>query len=101
MLKVSKESRLIPRDKVVYRAVIEGGILVDLETGACFKLNRIGAEIWAGLAAGGTISQTTEAVRLRYEVAIDVLELDAVRLFTEFVALGLATTTPETPPPSP
>jgi hypothetical protein len=72
--------RLNPR--VVYREIGDGGrgVLLNLETGAYFSLNRLGCAIWK-LAEGGTpIDRLLVAVRTEFDAAPDGLESD-VRAF--------------------
>ena len=43
-------------------------MLVDLQTGACFELNRVGADVWERMAAGATLGDTVEAMREKYSI---------------------------------
>jgi hypothetical protein len=74
---------------VEFRAVDEGGILVDLESGACFQLNRVGAALWKGLSRGDTVGAAIDSIRHRYAVASEVLEHDSLRLCDELLRAGL------------
>jgi hypothetical protein len=42
------DARLVPRADVAAREIDDGVVLVNLGSGACFELNRIGFEIWLG-----------------------------------------------------
>ncbi len=73
----------------MFRPVDDGGILVDMRSGACFELNRTGVEIWNLLVAGATLGSMCEMLTTRYglsreDAARDVGQLidalDAQRL---------------------
>jgi hypothetical protein len=40
------DARLVPRPDVAAREIDDGAVLVNMGSGACFELNRIGFEIW-------------------------------------------------------
>jgi hypothetical protein len=84
-----RDAQFVPPPDVRYRAMPSGGMLVDLVTGACFELNRVGADLWTRLADGDSVGAAVEAVRHRYEVAADIIERDALRLCAELLDAGL------------
>ena len=63
--------------------------MIDLDSGSCFRLNPVGAVLWARLAAGETVGGAIDAVREQYDVSADVAEADALRLCGELLAMGL------------
>ena len=85
----SRTARLAPQGHVEFRSVEEGGILVDLESGACFQLNRVGAQLWKRLSAGDTVGAAIDSLRQRYDVASEVLERDSLLLCDELLRVGL------------
>jgi hypothetical protein len=87
---VSKLTTLRPRPHVAYRVTQSGGLLVDIQTGACFQLNHIGADVWASVTTGRNVGDTAAAVRARYEVAADRVEADVIALCDAILAAGLA-----------
>lgn len=64
-------------------------MLVDLQTGACFELNRVAADVWERMAAGASIADTIDAIRGKYAVTADVAEADVNRVYLDIVAAGL------------
>jgi hypothetical protein len=91
MASVARTCRLIPFEHIVYRATPEGGMLVDLQTAACFGLNQVGAHVWARLAAGDTVATTIEAIRRMYALQADVAESDVTKICEEVLRAGLVT----------
>lgn len=89
MAALARRHKLIPFEHVVYKATATGGMLVDLRTSACFGLNRVGAEVWARLAAGDTIPTTIEVIRRLYALQSELAESDVSRICDEFVKAGL------------
>ena len=90
MPNVSTASRLIPRENVAYRATDTGGMLIDLQTGGCFELNKVGRTIWARLTAGDTVEDIVNVLRSQFDMEPNVLEADVKRLCVEVLNAGLA-----------
>lgn len=78
-------------EHVVSRDVEGGAMLVDLQTGACFRLNRVGAEIWRGISTSVPLPQTCEALAARYQLSRDVIDKDVTSLLQELESKGLVT----------
>lgn len=57
------EVRIRRNDRVVYRDLEEGGVLLDLRSGRYFSLNPVGALIWRLLEEGPTIEELAGRVR--------------------------------------
>src|ERR1700690_1599435 len=58
---LSPEARLVPRPDVAAREINDGAVLVNMGSGACFELNRIGFEVWKALRPGATQDAICEA----------------------------------------
>lgn len=71
------------RQGVDSRALDDGAVLVDMTTGNCFELNRIGTEIWDLLAPGASEETICAALGGRYRVERTVLAQDVRRLLEE------------------
>jgi hypothetical protein len=56
-MSAAPDARLSPCGDVAVRSVDDGAVLVDMRSGSCFELNRVGYEIWQ-LVAGGTTEAT-------------------------------------------
>ena len=65
-------------------------VLVNLQTGRCFELNRIGAEIWQLLAGGKSVGGACDALAERYPAARDVLRDDVLGLIRSLLREKLA-----------
>jgi hypothetical protein len=83
--------KIRPRQSVVFRTTPSGGFLLDIDSGRCFQLNRIGAEIWS-LALGDemTVSKTMEALCQKYGITPEVADADVQALLEEILQAGLA-----------
>ena len=77
------------RPEVTVRHTASGAILVNLGTGQCWQLNRIGAEVLEQIRTERTIGEVCEALGSRYQVTRDVLERDVCRLTEELLEAGL------------
>lgn len=63
--------------------------MVNLGTGACFRLNHVGAELWSLLAAGNTVGGSIDSLGARYDITREILEAEAIRLLTDLLSAGL------------
>jgi hypothetical protein len=82
-------SFFVSRPEVAAREVGDGAVLVNMNSGGCFELNRVGAEIWRLLQKKTTIADICEALAGRYPVAPDVLATDARDVIDALVRAGL------------
>ena len=86
---VSVGSFVVSRPEVAAREIADGAVLVNVNSGGCFELNRVGFEIWQLLQKKTTISEICEALAGRYPVARDTLATDARDLIQSLVHAGL------------
>jgi hypothetical protein len=77
---LSPDTRLIPREQVSVQSVENGAVLVNMGTGRCFELNRVGFEIWALLCEGASAASIGEVLSQRYAVVLSVLTADVLAL---------------------
>ena len=89
-----ESARLVPCRDVAVRAVDDGAVLVNMRSGACFELNRMGFQIWELLAKGASPSSICEALVGRYEVADEVLVADVRALLDTLVQRKLIESAP-------
>lgn len=69
---------------------IEGEmVLLDLQTGTYFGLNRVGAEIWNQLREGKTAGEIQTYLLSQYSVAPERCEAEVLALLTELRDRGL------------
>jgi hypothetical protein len=77
------------RPEVTVRKTPKGAVLVDLTTGRCWQLNRIGADFLSQLEAEMSLADACETLGSRYDVARDVLQGDLNRLAEDLLNAGL------------
>lgn len=77
------------RAEVTVRNTASGAILVNLGTGQCWQLNRIGADFLEQIRTERTIGEACDTLGHRYQVSRDVLERDVCRLSEELLEAGL------------
>lgn len=72
--------------------ILDGeAVLLDLQTGAYFGLNKVGAHIWQMYGEGQSVQQAIESVCQRFEVEAARAEQDARALTEKLVERGLLT----------
>ena len=85
----SLHARFAPAAHVEFRAVDGGGLLVDVNSGACFRLNRVGADLWSALTTGRPLLGAIESLGSRYDAAPETIASDALALCEQLTAAGL------------
>lgn len=89
------DERLTQRSGIETRPMAnKGAILVDMTTGRCYRLNRVGAEIWALLRAPLAASEICAEVAKKYEPPPATLEGDVRALVAQLLASQLAEPAP-------
>jgi hypothetical protein len=85
----STPNNLTPNPSVVSQQTNDGAVLLEMTTGECYELNRVGAEIWAGLAKGDSLSGIVATLSRRYEIPLTTIEADALSLIDDLRTRGL------------
>jgi hypothetical protein len=80
---------LVRRADVLARETSEGAVLVDVVTGGCWELNRVGSALWSLLESPTSLRSVCDALRTRYDVAAGVIERDVLVLAAELSKAGL------------
>jgi hypothetical protein len=78
-----------PRPEVAVREIEDGAVLVNMKSGGCFELNRIGSEIWKLLQEKKSLAGICDSLSARYSIAREVLATDVESLFESLVHAGL------------
>jgi len=78
----------VARD-IASRDIPEGLMLVDLATGAAFKLNRIGALVWKRLDGTTDVAAIVADLQTQYGVVIEKLRRDVDALLADLEKQGL------------
>jgi hypothetical protein len=74
---------------VVARDVPEGMMLVNVQTGAAFKLNRVGAQVWRQLDGVRSLADVVAELERQYRVGADQLQRDVDALLEDLQKQGL------------
>jgi hypothetical protein len=77
------------RAEVTVRDTASGALLIDLATGKCWQLNRIGADFLSQLDTEKALSDVCDVLEGRYDVSGDILRRDLLRLAQELLDGGL------------
>jgi hypothetical protein len=93
-MELSDDARVKPVAGVSVRPLDERAVLVNLTTGRCFELNRIGAEIWEMLAGGRSVGGVCDELAERYPAERAILRDDVLGLVRSLVREGLAEVSP-------
>jgi len=75
--------------EVIAETIDGEAVLVNLETGDYFSLDRVGAEIWNVLSAGATIEEIGSVLATRYGLDPDIARAAVVGLIEEMQKEGL------------
>lgn len=64
-------------------------VILDLDKGQYFALDRVGTRLWSGLEAGRTLEQIAQEVAAEYDTNLERVLADLVLLGDEMVEQGL------------
>jgi len=78
-----------PAANVIFKAVGEELVLLDLERGIYYGLDPVGARMWQLLASGSSFDAVIETMLTEYDVAREQLQADLERLTKELRERGL------------
>ena len=81
--------RFQPSPDVVTREIPEGAMLVNVQTGSAFKLNRVGAEVWRQLDGQRAIADIVAGLERQYGVDAEQLGRDVEALLEDLQKQGL------------
>jgi coenzyme PQQ synthesis protein D (PqqD) len=71
---LASEPKLKRRNGVETRSVPQGALLVDMSSGRCFRLNRVGAFIWEMLATPRDIEEICRDIASHYQMPIEAID---------------------------
>jgi hypothetical protein len=89
MAQLSLDTALSLPDDIVFREVDGEAVILNLETGIYFGLDRVGTRIWRLIEEHGQLGRVLGALQAEYDAARDVLERDLLRLAGELIDKGL------------
>lgn len=67
---LSADERVQHRRGVQSRPLSPGALLVDMDTGRCFELNRVGAEVWGILETPTPCGEVYAQIADRYRIGM-------------------------------
>jgi len=76
-------------DGVVFRELDGEAVLLNLDSGMYFGLDRVGTRAWQLLEQHGRIEDVIDRLREQYDVAPDILRPDVARLLASLLEKGL------------
>lgn len=71
---------------VTFQVVADEAILIRLDTGTYFSLNKVGTQFWQMLDGRQTIAQHAVAVATQYQVDVAMVTADFVELASKLAA---------------
>jgi hypothetical protein len=74
---------------VVARDIPDGLMLVNIQTGAAFKLNQVGAAVWKRLDGISDVAAIVSELDQQYRVGIETLRRDVTALLENLQRRGL------------
>jgi len=86
---VSLESSVAIGEDVMSRDLEGEAVILNLESGIYFGLDKVGTRIWSLLQEDGSLRRAFETIQQEYNVAPEKLEGDLLRLVEELRAKGL------------
>ena len=88
-MKIPDDTRILPKDSVQVRALGDGAVLVDTNSGDCFELNQIGFEVWKGLEQGRSATEICDTLVGTYRIEPAVIAGDVRSLLASLVEARL------------
>jgi hypothetical protein len=82
-------NRALVPEAVITRELDGETILLNLDTGIYFGLDKVGTDVWRAIRAAGTLGDALDRVQSEYDVEPAVLRADFLRLVDELFAKGL------------
>jgi coenzyme PQQ synthesis protein D (PqqD) len=74
------QTKLKRSEQVTHQIVAEEAILINLNTGTYFSLNKIGTEFWEMLDGQQSVQQHAETIAKKYEVEVSMVVGDLLEL---------------------
>ena len=82
-------------ENATFEVVADEAILIHLETGAYYSLNRLGTEFWKMLDGRQTLAQHAATLAGKYSVTNAQVEADLLELAARLARAALVTSHPE------
>lgn len=86
---MNADSKLSRSPKATFQVVAEEAILIHMDTGTYYSLNRVGTEFWNMLDGEQTLGQHAQALAQKYGVDAAMVTSDLLELAGKLKAEGL------------
>ncbi len=86
---LSEETRIGRRETVVSADVADDAILLDIDSGYFFQLNRTGARIWSLLEEPQTFGQLCASLQEQYGMEAGLCQADVSEFVADLNARGI------------
>jgi len=80
----------LQKSKINHRKETFGGLVVNIETGKLYKLNKIGYEIFLALNNGVSVEKLAEEFEKKFEINQKKINVELNRFFQKLIKNGLA-----------
>ena len=77
------------RPEVTSRDTPEGAVLLDLASGNCYELNRVGQMFWSELSSIRPLARICDSLLAKLNAPRDVVERDVLALVEDLQRAGL------------
>jgi coenzyme PQQ synthesis protein D (PqqD) len=81
--------RVVVADGVLCRDLDDGAVLLNVETGAYFDLNAVGAAMWRAIVETATLADAIDLIAREYQGAATAIREDLLRLADDLMAACL------------
>jgi hypothetical protein len=89
MERVTHDTVLVRRERVLAKASGGSLVLLDIDSGEYFSTNDVGALVWELTDGARSVAAIIGAVAAEYEVELDVVDADVMELVAEMARESL------------
>lgn len=82
-------SKIVINAHVSHAVIDDELIIINLENNAYFRMNRIGADVWALLEKKPSLQEIFTAIQARYDVDVDTCLKDISQLLLAMIKNGI------------
>jgi hypothetical protein len=86
---ISIASRVRPNQRVLFQKLDQEAVLLHLDSGIYFGLDRVGMDIWMQLADSNSLQEVAQNIAGRYTVSKEQSEQDLIGLIEKLLEHGL------------
>jgi Coenzyme PQQ synthesis protein D (PqqD) len=88
---VSLISRVRPNQRVLFQKLDQEAVLLHLESGIYFGLDRVGMDIWRMLPESDSLQQVAQSISTQYGVSDNQSQQDLIELIEQMLQHDLVT----------